>query len=80
MLDWLYNILVAKTTGRKWTYILRDRYHDAPLEWLAVWSFLVSIFANLVTAKWELAVWAALTVGALLGHLFWGTKYRRKQT
>ena len=79
MLTRLYNLLVNKTTGRKWTYILRDRYHDAPLEWLLVWSFFVSLLANLVTAQWELVFWGAVGFGALLGHLFWGSRWKRGQ-
>ena len=79
MLERLYHILVQHTTKRPWTYMLRDTYHTAPLEWLAAWSLLVSVVANLVTAQWELVVWASLGVGALLGHLFWGTKWRRGQ-
>jgi len=79
MLARFYSWLVQKTTKRQWTYVLRDSYHNAPLEWLAIWSLLVSIFANLVTAQWEIAVWASMSTGALLGHLFWGSKWRRGQ-
>lgn len=79
MFQTLYDWIISHTTRRQWTHILRDQYHDAPLEFLVVWSLLVSLLANLVTAQWELAVWASIAIGALLGHLFWGTPWRRGQ-
>ena len=79
MLQRAYYLLVSKTTGRKWTYILRDEYHARPLEWLTIWSLLVSILANLIPALGELFLLASVSAGALLGHLFWGSSWRRGQ-
>jgi nitrogen fixation-related uncharacterized protein len=63
---------------RPYTYIMRDVYHNYPL----IVSILMSAGAYAlgrwllpVATKTYLIVLAAVLVGALLGHLFWGGAY-----
>lgn len=69
----LYRWLWTRIGGRPWTYIIRDFVHGNP--WLFV---LVALF----TLLWFLHLRheiLCIMVGFLLGHLFWGTKYRKGQ-
>ncbi len=72
MPNW-YIWLWTRIGGRPWTYIIRDFCHENPL---------LLILTGLTAVLWLLRIhheifWVLL--GVLLGHLFWGTQWRKGQ-
>ena len=62
---------------RPFTYILRDIYHQIPLIAIGFYIGLGYVLGRFITFNWQ--VLAALLFGVILGHLFWGTKYKPGQ-
>ena len=74
-LEKIYKVIWSHTTGRPFTYVIRDIYHS--LEYFViVFCFLagaiVKTYASWKTIGIILGIW---TLGYIAGHLFWGTKY-----
>ena len=70
-----YRWLWSKIGGRMWTYIMRDFAHQNPMLVL-----FIGVGLGIWLHSW--LEWRDLRIGStflLLGHLFWGTKYRRGQ-
>jgi len=74
-----YKWLWTRIGGRPWTFIIRDSYHNMPVVWLilcmAAGAFIGNQFGMLVFLKFL----GLLLVGILIGHLFWGSKYKPNQ-
>jgi len=80
----IYKALWARIGGRKWTWIIRDVWHEAEWVMQTIWFGLgvlacwLGISFNL--PLWTLAIlWAVYTFGYLNGHLFWGKKWIKGQ-
>ena len=74
-----YKWLWSNTTGRPFTYILRDIYHQA--EWLVQGvCFFIGIFVGIYFG-WKIALiaWGVYTLGYIGGHIHWGKKYTPHQ-
>ena len=76
--DW-YKWLWLRIGGRPWTYITRDSWHKLEYLWILVLLILGSLLGK--QFSWP-EIWIGLvilTVGFILGHFFWGTKYISNQ-
>ena len=64
--------------GRPWTYQLRDWWVDYELLWIIA---LIAIGAALGKLYWSQTMkgLAMFIIGIFLGHIFWGTPWRRGQ-
>ena len=62
---------------RPYTYMIRDFYHKHPILTIFITMWAGYVFNRLCNVSWE--VWLVLSLGVLLGHLFWGTKYEEGQ-
>ena len=67
----LYKWLWSHIGGRPWTYIIRDFCYPNPMLLVLVALMVVLVLLHI---KHEI-LWVGL--GILLGHLFWGTKWRK---
>jgi len=73
LLGKLYKFIWSHIGGRPWTYIIRDFCYQNPLFFILVFLF---------TLLWFLHVPDRILfvfLGILLGHLFWGTQYKKGQ-
>jgi hypothetical protein len=75
----IYEALWSRFGKRMWTYILRDLYHEYELAVFLIWFWLgIGVYY-----QWGFKgcgyFSAILCLGYLLGHLFWGTKWRKGQ-
>lgn len=65
--------------GRPWTFFMRDVWHKYEI----IPIVIISTVAGVVTTTWGIkqlfASLLVLSVGYLLGHLFWGKKYIENQ-
>jgi len=75
----IYEWIWRRTTGRPFTYIIRDWWVDYEPLWIigmiAIGATLGEYYGWLTVMK----ILAIFAVGILFGHLFWGTKSRRGQ-
>lgn len=75
----IYKWFWSRIGGRPWTYILRDSWVDYELVWilglLALGAYLGDYFGVRALLKDIVKIF----IGVVLGHLFWGTKWRRGQ-
>ena len=72
-MNW-YKWLWKHTTGRPFTYAIRDTWHKFEGLWIIG---LVSAGALLGHYLWEIIFWLllAFALGYIAGHLFWGKAY-----
>jgi hypothetical protein len=69
---------LSKPDRRPYTYIMRDFYHQWPLITLIAVSTIAYAAGRWwipLTAGWFWVILLSLSVGILLGHLFWGGDY-----
>jgi len=73
----IYEWIWRRTTGRPFTYIIRDWWVDYEPLWIigmiALGATLGEHYGFLTVMK----ILAIFAVGILFGHLFWGTPWRR---
>jgi hypothetical protein len=69
----LYKWLWSHTTGRPYTYIMRDFYHENPVLSILGEAWTVLIVNHYWVIHWYW--WIGITIGILFGHLFWGSAY-----
>lgn len=75
MLNEWYKKLWEATTGRPWTFVYRDLWHRyeyfVQLQWV-ITGCIIGIFFG-----WKgLGVfWGIYSLGYVMGHISWGTKY-----
>lgn len=69
----LYEWFWKHTIGRPYTYAIRDFYHENPI----LWIFLEAWTIYLINFLWDIPwwVWFFISLGVLLGHLFWGKSW-----
>lgn len=63
---------------RPFTYMFRDWYHTAPLPTitgLAITFYMVGRYTTQIPISVLLGVVLALSVGIILGHIYWGRKH-----
>jgi O-antigen/teichoic acid export membrane protein len=70
-----YKWLWKRIGGRPWTYIMRDFAYQNPI-FLVLGFFLVGFVLGKYF-HWSYVV--PIFGGILLGHLFWGTKWRKHE-
>ena len=75
MYEWLWKHI----GGRKWTYILRDLWHKFEFLWIFILVGIGAILGRSCEIKTLGIILASVTAGYILGHLFWGTKYKENQ-
>jgi len=75
-----YKCIWSHTTGRPFTYILRDIWYEAE------WVFQTIFFGLGVLTLWLTndliltgILWGVYTLGYIAGHLFWGKDYIKNQ-
>jgi len=75
----IYKWVWSHTTGRPFTYVLRDVYHK--VEFIALVSLVFTGFglSYILDWDWMLIIMAAYSVGFIHGHIFWGTDYLDNQ-
>ena len=59
---------------RPFTFILRDFYHQSPLM-----SVFLTLSAGYLLGRHyfiDFVTWGGLLIGVVLGHLFWGKRYK----
>lgn len=66
----LYKWLWSHTTGRPYTYLIRDFYHENPILWIFLEAWVIWGINHFFDIEWY--VWVFITLGVVLGHLFWG--------
>ena len=74
-----YKWLWSHTTGRPFTYVWRDIYHQGEYIIQLLWfSAGVAVGINF---GWKLAYifWGIYTIGFIFGHFHWGTKWIKGQ-
>lgn len=72
-----YKWLWSHIGGRPWTYIIRDFYHNHAILFIFIEAWTVYLFNKFLHTDWR--AWVLISLGVLLGHLFWGTKYIPEQ-
>lgn len=71
---WYYTEFWLKPVDRRpYTFIIRDFYYCHPILTLFFSAWVSYLFNLFVFVDWK--VWTGLSVGTLLGHLFWGKEY-----
>ena len=71
----IYKWIWSRTTGRPFTYVIRDARQKYPTPWM-LGVMVVSIVIGHFLWGWMLLVgFGILLVGILWGHLWWGTKW-----
>ena len=76
-----YQWLWRNTTGRPFTYILRDVWHEK--EWIFQTGFFaLGALTFWLTSSWKMVgvLWGIYTIGYVSGHLFWGKEYQEGQS
>ena len=73
----IYDWMRGGAEVRNWTYSMRDSAHESPFYWMLMSAVVVSVVANALPWWAELAAWGAMLLGLLLGHLFWGTPWKK---
>lgn len=68
-----YHWLWSHTTGRPYTYIIRDFYHELPFPFMLIEAGGIYLFNHYLHTNWM--VWVYISIGVLIGHLFWGKDY-----
>ncbi len=71
----LYKEIWSRIGGRPWTFIIRDTWHRYEWFWIVGWAFFGAYLGNQYGMPWMLDRILWLTLGYILGHLFWGTGY-----
>ena len=70
-----YKMLWSHTTGRPFTYMIRDLWHKAEFVWIiglvAVGVWMGHNFDWIEVLK----IMGIFTIGFIFGHFFWGRKY-----
>ena len=69
--QWWY----SRIGGRKWTWIIRDWWHKAEFVWivgLVCLGVYMGHHLDWTTVLMVIVIWS---IGFLMGHVFWGTKY-----
>jgi hypothetical protein len=61
--------------GRPWTYIMRDFAYRNPV----LVGMMCFVGGIIVSPLWKWHEMWPLGAGFLIGHLFWGTKWRKGQ-
>jgi len=64
---------------RPYTYMFRDWYHKAPLPTivgLAITFYMIGRYTIQLLLSMLLGIILALIAGIILGHLWWGKKYK----
>ena len=77
--DWLkygaYKKLWSLIGKRPWTYLARDLWHKAEFVWIiglvAIGVWMGHNFDWIEVLK----IMGIFTIGFIIGHFFWGTKY-----
>ena len=67
---------------RPYTYLFRDLYHSTPLPTivgLAIVFLMIGRYTTLAPIWWLLGLILALVVGIILGHIYWGKRWREGQ-
>ena len=74
-----YKFWWSRIGGRKWTFIMRDFYHN--FEYLIIIGFFsLGYFLRPYFTVREFIIGIVVgTICFLLGHLFWGKKYIENQ-
>jgi len=75
----IYKWLWSKTTGRPFTYILRDIWHEAEWVFQTIFFGLGALTLWLTDWRWVGIIWCVYTLGYIGGHLWWGKKYQKGQ-
>jgi len=75
----LYKKLWSIIGGRPWTYIIRDLWHKAEFIWIIGLVSLGVWLGHSYDWKQILVGWLIFSLGYLMGHSFWGTKYIENQ-
>ena len=75
MLTKFYRFIWSNTTGRPYTYILRDLWHKAEFFWIVVLVSAGVWLGHNYDWKTIMVGWLLFSLGYLAGHLFWGTPY-----
>ena len=74
-----YKKLWSLVGGRPWTYIYRDAWHKVEILMQAQWFWTAVLVLWLMDVSIPLEKilvgWAIYTLGYIMGHFFWGTKY-----
>ena len=70
---WIKN----KSKRRPYTYIMRDFYHQNPIIYTLLIAWLIYILSKVLAVDWKF--WLYNTIGIVIGHLFWGRKYKSGQ-
>lgn len=74
-----YKKLWSLIGGRPWTYIMRDFYHEVEYV-IIVGFFILGYFArDWLSFRDFWLIIGGVTVGYILGHLFWGRKWIKGQ-
>jgi len=71
----IYEFLWLHTTGRPWTYVIRDLWHRFEFVWIVI---LIAAGVTLGhNFDWieVLKIMGIFTLGFILGHCFWGKEY-----
>lgn len=72
MAKW-YKFLWKHIGGRPWTYIIRDFYHEMPIPFIMIEAWVIWAINYFWDVHWW--VWLFISLGILLGHLFWSGKW-----
>jgi len=75
----IYKWLWSKIGGRPWTYIIRDFYHKFEY-FIILGGFSAGYFLRpYIDIKLFWIIIGVLTIGYILGHLFWGKDWQEGQ-
>lgn len=75
----IYRWLWSHTTGRPYTYILRDIWHKAEFVWIVALIAVGVVLGHHFDWVTILEIMGIFTIGFTFGHLFWGRAYQEDQ-
>lgn len=64
-----------KKARRPYTFLIRDFYHEHPILFIFLEAWLIYLINHLLHTDWK--IWVGITIGVLLGHLFWGKQWQQ---
>lgn len=75
----IYKWLWSRVGGRPWTFIMRDFYHE--VEYVIIIGFfsLGYFLRGHLELRDFILIVVLVTIGYILGHLFWGRKWIKGQ-
>ena len=71
----IYKWLWTHTTGRPYTYILRDIWHKCEFVWIVVLIAVGVALGHQFDWITVLEIMGVFTTGFIFGHLMWGKDY-----